>query len=205
MSDDEPRVLLGHISAAHGLRGEVVLKSHTADPGAIADYGPLLDEAGTQSFRLSVLRVTDKGVVARVAGVTDRTAAEKLKGVKLYVARAQLPATEEGAYYHADLIGLDVVSASEEPIGHIVAVQNYGAGDLLEIRLAGSRQTELIPFVNAYVPVVDIAKGHVVVTMPELVGDDEEDGFETTDDDGESDDEQRLTPEIDSPDKSSAP
>lgn len=175
MNDDEPRVLLGHISAAHGLRGEVLLKSHTGDPGAIADYGPLVDEAGTQSFKLSVVRVTEKGVVARIAGVADRTAAEKLKGVKLYVARARLPEATEGTYYHTDLIGLDALSPSGDAIGHIVAVQNYGAGDLLEIRLAGSRQTELIPFASAYVPVVDIAQGHVVVKMPELVGDDEED------------------------------
>lgn len=183
MTADNSLVLLGHVSTAHGLRGEVLIKTHTAEPKAIAAYGALCDETGARRFDVKVVRVTEKGVIARLGGVGDRTAAEKLKGTKLYVARAQLPAAAEGEYYHADLIGLDAVSERGEPIGHVVAVQNFGASDLLEIRLEGTRQTEFIPFTDAAVPTVDIAARRVVVRMPELV---EGDTSEEDQDDGEA-------------------
>ena len=128
MTAEPRRVLLGHISAAHGLRGEVLVKTYTGEPRDIAAYGPLTDETGAHRLELKVVRVTDKGVIARVAGVGDRTAAERIKGVKLYVGRDRLPVAAEGEYYHADLIGLDAVSEAGERIGHVVAVQNFGAG-----------------------------------------------------------------------------
>lgn len=175
MTAEPRRVLLGHISAAHGLRGEVLVKTYTGDPRDIAAYGPLTDETGAHRLELKVVRVTDKGVIARVAGVADRTAAERIKGAKLYVARDRLPVAAEREYYHADLIGLDAVSEAGERIGHVVAVQNFGAGDLIEIRLEGSIRTELVPFTDAAVPVVDVAAGRVVVRPPDLVeGDTEE-------------------------------
>ncbi len=174
MTAEPRRVLLGHISAAHGLRGEVLVKTYTGEPRDIAAYGPLTDETGAHRLELKVVRVTDKGVIARVAGVGDRTAAERIKGVKLYVGRDRLPVAAEGEYYHADLIGLDAVSEAGERIGHVVAVQNFGAGDLIEIRLEGSIRTELVPFTDAAVPVVDVAAGRVVVRPPELVDGDAE-------------------------------
>ena len=112
------------------------------------------------------MRTTPKGVVARIAGIADRNAAEALKGVELYVGRDRLPAAAEGEFYHADLIGLAAVDPAGKAIGEIVAVQNYGAGDLLEIRLAGSAKTELIPFTETAVPQIDIAARRAVVVMP---------------------------------------
>ena len=130
------RILLGHISTAHGVRGDVVIKSLTEDPADIATYGPLSDEDGQRQFDIKVVRVTNKGVIARVAGVTDRNAAEALRGTKLYVDRHKLPALEADEVYHTDIIGLIARRGDGSEVGEIVAVQNFGAGDLLEIRLA---------------------------------------------------------------------
>jgi 16S rRNA processing protein RimM len=98
--------------------------------------------------------------------VNDRNAAEALKGVALYVDRARLPSAEEGEFYHADLVGLAAEDREGHRIGTVVAVENYGAGDILELRLEGSRQTEMIPFADAFVPEVDVAGGRIVVVLP---------------------------------------
>lgn len=160
------RVLLGRIAGAHGIRGEVLIKTFTAAPENIGAYGPLSDAGGARSFKIENVRPTPKGVVARVDGIADRNAAEALRGTELYIDRARLPAAEDGEFYHADLVGLAAVDPKGEPVGTIVAVQNYGAGDLLEIRLAGSGKTELVPFTDETVPEVDIATRRVVVVRP---------------------------------------
>jgi len=160
------RILLGHIAGAHGIRGEVLIKTYTAAPENVGAYGPLSDESGTRTFNLKSARATQKGVVARLQGVDDRNAAEALKGIALYIERDRLPAAADGEFYHADLIGLAAVDGDGKPLGEIVAVQNYGAGDLLEIRLTGSSKTELVPFTDAAVPEVDIAARRVVVILP---------------------------------------
>ena len=167
MAEAKPdRILLGRIAGAHGIRGEVLIKTFTEAPENVGAYGPLSDESGTRIFKLKSARATPKGVVARLQGVDDRNGAEALKGIALYIERDRLPAAAEGEFYHADLIGLAAVDGDGKPIGEIVAVQNYGAGDLLEIRLAGSSKTELVPFTDAAVPEVDIAARRVVVVMP---------------------------------------
>jgi len=160
------RILLGRIAGAHGIRGEVLIKTFTEAPENVGAYGPLSDESGTRTFKLKSARATPKGVVARLQGVDDRNGAEALKGIALYIERERLPAAAEGEFYHADLIGLAAVDGDGKPIGEIVAVQNYGAGDLLEIRLAGSSKTELVPFTDAVVPEIDIAARRVVVVLP---------------------------------------
>ena len=160
------RILLGHIAGAHGIRGEVLIKTYTEAPESVGAYGPLSDESGTRTFNLKSARATPKGVVARLQGVDDRNAAEALKGIALYIERERLPAAADGEFYHADLIGLAAVDGDGRPLGEIVAVQNYGAGDLLEIRLAGSSRTELVPFTDAAVPEIDIAARRVVVILP---------------------------------------
>jgi len=160
------QILLGRIAGAHGIRGEVIIHAFTEPPENIAAYGPLIDEAGARTFEIAIVHVTAKGVVARLAGVGDRTAAEALRGVDLYVDRDRLPAAAEGEYYHADLIGMAAFDPAGQHIGEIVAVQNFGAGDLLEIRLAGRGRTELIPFTEAAVPEVDVAAKRVVVVLP---------------------------------------
>ena len=161
-----PLILLGHISSAQGIRGEVVIKTYTAEPEDIAAYGPLLDEAGNRTFDLTVVRVAKKGVIARVAGITNCNAAEALRGTKLFVPRDRLPEPEADEVYHADLIGLEAVDADGNVVGEVVAIQNFGAGDLLEIRLAGKRRTEFIPFDDHFVSEVDVTVGRVTVVMP---------------------------------------
>lgn len=164
MSKDA-RVLLGRIAGVHGLKGEVVVHAYTEYPEDIAAYGPLTDTEGLREFELEIVRISEKGVIARISGVRDRTHAEPLKGLELWVPRERLPEAEEGEFYHADLVGLAAVTPNGEPIGTVVAVQNYGASDLLEIRLEGSRRTEFVAFTDAFVPEVDIAGRRVVVHM----------------------------------------
>jgi 16S rRNA processing protein RimM len=159
------RILLGRIAGAHGIRGEVLIKTFTERPEDIAAYGPL-DDGGGRTVEIETARVTPKGVVARIAGIADRAAAEALKGAALYVDRHRLPAPEEGAFYHADLIGLAAVDLEGRPLGEIVGVHNYGAGDLLELRLSASGKTELIPFTEACVPEVNLAARRAVVLLP---------------------------------------
>lgn len=166
MTKQAQRVLLGRIVAAHGIRGDVVIDSYTAEPGDIEAYGPLFSADGGKQLDIKVVRVTPKGVVARVGGVVDRNAAEALRGTELYAPRARLPEAEEGEYYYADLAGLRADDEAGNRIGSVVGVQNFGAGDLLEVRLDGQSVTELIAFTDAFVPVVDIAAGRVVVVMP---------------------------------------
>jgi 16S rRNA processing protein RimM len=145
----------------------VLINTFTAEPENIAAYGPLSDAAGQRTFEISSARVTAKGVVARIAGIADRTAAEALAGVELHLDRDRLPAAGEGEFYHADLVGLTAVDPDGNLVGQVVAVQNFGAGDLIEVRLAGWKKTELIPFTEAAVPSIDLAAERVVVVMPE--------------------------------------
>ena len=186
MTSTSRRILLGEISGAHGIRGELLVRSYAGEPQDIAAYGPLEDESGARTVTLSVARVTPKGVIARVAGIADRTDAEKLKGLKLYVERAKLPKANEDEFYHADLIGLQVADPGGVEIGAIIGVPNYGAGDLLEVRLKDSKQTELIPLTKACVPSIDFDRGIAIVVMPVLTADEE--GDEEQDDEGETSD-----------------
>jgi 16S rRNA processing protein RimM len=163
------RILLGRIAGAHGIRGEVVIHAYTQAPENIGAYGALIDAGAARQFKIKVVRVTPKGVIARIAGVADRNAAEALRGVELYVDRARLPAAADGEFYHADLIGLTAVDPEGKTIGAVVAVQNFGAGDLLEIRLADKLKTELVPFTDTHVPEVDVAGGRIVVALPSFV------------------------------------
>ena len=161
------RILLGVIIGAHGLRGEVVVKAFSELAEDVAAYGPLASEDGTKTFDLEVVNVTPKGVIARLAGVKDRTAAERLKGEKLYVDRDALPPPEDGEYYFEDLVGLAALAPDGTPLGKVAAVHDFGAGPLLEISLvAKPGRTELLPFTDAVVPSVDIAGGRLTVVMP---------------------------------------
>ena len=158
-------VCLGVITGARGLRGELWIKSFTGDPARIGDYGALSDESGEQSFRVTVKDVVKGKVLVRIKGVADRTAVERLKGVKLYVDRAKLPELEEEEYYYADLIGLRVELTTGETLGTVKAVHDFGAGDLLDVAGEG-RKGLMLPFTRAAVPVVDVKGGRVVVDPP---------------------------------------
>jgi 16S rRNA processing protein RimM len=160
------RVCLGQIGAAHGVRGEVRLRSFTADPAAITSYGPLETEDG-RVFEIESLRPAKDHFVVRIAGITDRNAAGRLANTKLYVPRERLPApSEPDEFYHADLIGLAVVDRSGRQLGAVVAVHNFGAGDLIEMRPEAGDKTEFVPFDETNVPEVDLAGGRIVVDPP---------------------------------------
>jgi 16S rRNA processing protein RimM len=163
---DSGRVLLGRIAAAHGLKGEVKIATFTAAPEDIAAYGPLIAGNGVRIEIVSLRTGGGGSVIARLRGVGDRTQAEALRGTDLYVPRDALPAAGDGEYYHSDLIGLAAVTPEGEALGEIVAIQNFGAGDLLEIRAPGGRKSELIPFEQAFVPTVDIQARRVTIVRP---------------------------------------
>jgi 16S rRNA processing protein RimM len=166
-------ILLAHVAGAHGIRGDVMLKTYMEDPRDLSKYRPLTDEAGGRRFEVTALRVTTKGVVAHFKGVDDRTPAEALRGTGLYVDRKVLPPAADGSYYHADLIGMTAVDPHGADLGKVVAVQDFGAGTMLEVLLSGARDTDYVPFTDRFVPEVDIAGGRVVIIMPEMVGDPE--------------------------------
>jgi 16S rRNA processing protein RimM len=161
------RICLGVITGAHGLDGAVLIRSFTADPASIGAYGALGDAEAKRSFALKVRRVTAKGVVAKIVGIADRTAAEGLKGVELYIGRDALPEPDEDEVYVADVIGLRVEDKDGRSMGTVTSMDNYGAGDVMEVThdLGGKL---LLPFTRAAVPVVDVAAGRVVVDPPAM-------------------------------------
>lgn len=160
------RVCVARIGAAHGVRGEVRLWTFTADPMGVTQYGPLETEDGARSFEITALRPAKGHLVARLRGVDDRDAAERLTNVKLFVPRGRLPAPQDDEFYHADLIGLAAVDKDGKQIGTVTAVHNFGAGDILEIQPpAGAAM--LLPFTETAVPAVDIKGGRVLVVLPE--------------------------------------
>jgi len=158
------RICVAQIGAAHGLRGEVRLRSFTEDPAAVTGYGPLESEDGTRRFEIEALRPAKDHFVARLAGVADRDAAEKLTNIKLYVPRDRLPPVEDdGTFYHADLVGLAAVTPDGAALGTVTAILNFGAGDLVEIKPEGGGEPLMVPFTDATVPEIDIAAGRMVV------------------------------------------
>jgi 16S rRNA processing protein RimM len=163
------RICVAQIGGAHGIRGEVKLKSFTADPMTVKNYAPLESEDGAASFVIEALRPGKDHLVARLRGICDRNAAQRLTHVKLFVPRECLPAPTADEFYHVDLIGLRAVTVEGHEIGTVLAVHDFGAGDILELRLAGSGATIMLPFTQAFVPGIDIAGGRIVVAPPEGV------------------------------------
>ena len=153
------------------MRGAVKLWTFTEDPLAVTRYGALSTKDGARQFEVAHAREAKGFLVATLKGVTTRNQAERLNGLELYIARDKLPETEAGEYYHADLIGLAAVSTTGEPLGSVIAIHNFGAGDIIEIA-PPQGATKLLPFTNAVVPTVDLAGGRVVIVLPgEIEGD----------------------------------
>lgn len=185
-------VCVGRIVGAHGVRGQVRLVSYTEDPASVASYGPLCDRDRRRSLTVRLLSLGRTGGrefwIAAVDGVADRTAAEALAGLDLYVPRSALPATdEEDAFYHADLIGLEARATDGTVLGRVAAIHDFGAGDVIEIagEIAGRPSPMVVPFTRQVVPVVDIAGGHIVVEPPhEIVVRGEDEGEEVSGEDG---------------------
>ncbi|MBX3525613.1 MAG: ribosome maturation factor RimM [Rhodoblastus sp.] len=166
MTNNPRLVLVGRFGAPQGVRGEIRIKSYTADPLAIGDYGPLSDETGAKKFEIERLRpLKEDMVVAKVKGLADRDAAGALTGVSLFVAREKLPPPDEDEFYIADLVGLSAVSPDGETIGTVKNVLNFGAGDILEIAPA-SGETLMLPFTKEIAPSIDFSGGKIVVVRP---------------------------------------
>src|SRR6202162_3426547 len=165
-------ICIARIGAAHGVRGAVKLWTFTEDPLAVLHYGPPSTKDGARQFVVTHAREAKGHLVATLKGIATREDAERINGIELYIAREKLPATGEGEYYHADLIGLAAVNAAGEPLGRVTAIHNFGAGDIIEIA-PPSGSTMLLPFTNAVVPTVDLEGGRVVIELPdEIDGDD---------------------------------
>src|SRR3981189_1854124 len=164
-------ICVARIGAPHGVRGAVKLWTFTEDPLAVKRYGPLMAKDGARQFEVTHAREAKDHLVANFKGIATREEAEKLNGLELYVAREKLPATDDDEYYHADLIGLAAVTSANEPLGHVIAIHNFGAGDIIEIAPPNGA-TMLLPFTDAVVPTVDLANGRVTIELPdEIEGD----------------------------------
>lgn len=162
------KLCVGVIAGAHGVRGDVRIRSFTAEPGDLVAYGPLSDAAGRRQFRITLLGEVRGQLRAHVEGIEDRDAAEALAGVELYVDRSALPEPEEEEYYHSDLIGLRAELDDGSPFGTVRALYDFGAGDMIEFALAEGG-IAILPFTRAVVPEVDLAGGRLVVRPPEEV------------------------------------
>jgi 16S rRNA processing protein RimM len=163
-------ILVGVFGAPHGVGGLMRLKSLTRDPEAIGVYGPLTDSERRRVFVLDSLRlIKDDMLVARVAGVTTREAARALTGVEIFARRDRLPEAGDDEFYYDDLVGLDAVDAGGAPLGRVVRLSNYGAGDILEIAPEGGGETLLLPFTKEVAPRIDFDAGRIVIEMPREV------------------------------------
>jgi 16S rRNA processing protein RimM len=162
----DTRVCVARIGAAHGLKGEVRLWSFTQDPGAIGEYGALETKDGKRRLEIEALRAGKDHFIAKLSGVDDRDAAEALNNAELFIAREKLPAVAEDEFYHADLIGLDVVDPHGAQIGTVHALHNFGAGDIIEIMPVGAGQPVMFPFNETTVPVIDLEAKQIVLVPP---------------------------------------
>lgn len=159
------KVCIGVIAGAHGVRGQVRVKSFTAEPQDVTAYGPVTDASGARQFDLRITGAARGMMLAKIDGVGDRDAADMLRGTELYVDRDRLPEPEEDEFYYADLIGLDAVSTEGAALGSVRAMHNFGAGDMIELD-DGSGKTELLPFTEAVVVAVDLEAGAVTIDLP---------------------------------------
>ena len=167
MSED--RICVGAIAGAFGVKGELRVKSFCADPEAIGDYSPLWSEDGSRTFQLTLIQPIKSGFSATIEGVSSKEGGDALKGVRLFANRDALPNLPDDEYYHADLIGLEVLDTGGSIVGRVSAVHNHGAGDVLEIQGPGLKNGALLPFTQEAVPTVDLASGRIIADPPEGV------------------------------------
>jgi 16S rRNA processing protein RimM len=164
-------ILVGRVAGAFGVRGEVRIVAYTDDPAALLAYRALQRADGSPALTLTAGRAVKGALIARAAEIETRDEAEGLRGLALHIARDLLPAPDEDEFYFTDLIGLAAVSPQGEALGRIKSVQNFGAGDLLEIEPATGAPSWWAPFTKAAVPQVRIADGVIVVAQPEVAED----------------------------------
>ena len=171
------RVCIGKIVAAHGIRGEVKMQSFTASPSDLDKLGAVENKDADKVFCLKVMGVTSSNVRVKIKGVDDRNTAEALIGTEFYIDRAKLPELGEDEYYHFDLVGLKVcLQTKNKVIGTVSGFSNFGAGEIIELKLNGQRETEMLPFTKEYVPEINIDGGYIIVSSATMnfAEDDEE-------------------------------
>ena len=160
-------ILVGRFGAPQGVRGDIRVQSFTSDPKAIGGYGPLTDSRRARQFAFERLRtLKDDMLVVKLKGVDAREDAASLTGVELFARRDRLPEPSEDEFYYDDLVGLEAVTADGRPLGRVAAVENYGAGDILEVAPEAGGETLLLPFSKTVVPTIDFAAGRIVVEPP---------------------------------------
>ena len=169
------RICIGVITGAHGMAGAVKVKSFTADPADLTSYGAVTDETGKRQFHLSLVKQNAKALVIKVDGIADRTAAEQLKGTEVYIPRDALPQLEEDEFYNSDLAGLQVELEDGKKFGVVRMVDNFGAGDVMEIEMTNGK-TAFYSFTKAVVPVVDLENRRMVLNPPNEVSERDHDG-----------------------------
>jgi len=153
----ERKIALAAVAGAHGVKGEVRLKLFAQSADSLKRHEKLF--VGGSERRLLAVHQSGKTIVARVDGISDRSAAEALRGELVEIDRSDLPPLGENEYYHADLIGLPALDREGNPVGSVVAVENYGAGDLLEIADPAGKRS-LIPFRSG---IADLEEGRVIL------------------------------------------
>ncbi|NOR62045.1 MAG: 16S rRNA processing protein RimM [Rhodobacteraceae bacterium] len=163
---DDNLICVGAVMGAFGVRGEVRLKSFCADPSAIETYSPLTTESG-KSYEVRLVRSVKSGFGAQLSGIDDKDAADALRGTKLYAKRDDLPTLPDDEYYHSDLIGLEVLDTGGIRLGKVILVQDFGAGNILEIAGKGLKEPAMLPFTLANVPTVDLKAGKIIADPPE--------------------------------------
>ncbi len=165
-------VVVGVILGAHGVRGDVRVKSFTAEPESVFDYAPFLSETGTPLITPTRARPAKDHFIVSPEQSRQKEEWDALKGTKLYVPRDVLPAPEDDEFYIEDLVGLDVYTGGDEAIGRVKAVLNHGAGDLIEVQRNAAGKPVLIPFTLEDVPVIDLDRRRIVVASFEIWADD---------------------------------
>lgn len=168
-------VCVGVVAGVHGLKGAVKIKSFMENQEDILSFGQVFDRTYRDCYQITLVSKNKKGIVARLSGIEDRNAAEAIKGLELYVTRAVLPELDEGEFYYHDLIGLDVDDFEDNRIGKVIMVDNYGAGDILEVSLDDGG-TKMFTMSSKEIPIVDFDKGRIVVNpLIEVIGDEAHD------------------------------
>ncbi|MGB1539596.1 MAG: ribosome maturation factor RimM [Rickettsiales bacterium] len=161
-------VAVGVITGAHGIRGQVKIRSFTSNPHDIVAYGALMNKTGSKRFDLKINSETKHGLVATIKGITDRNAAELLKGQELFVDKTRMPEPDDEEFYYEELVGLEARSPEGVVLGEVLGVYDFGAGDVVEIKLVSGKQ-ELFPFTHAIFPEINTQQGFVVANLPEIV------------------------------------
>lgn len=160
-------ICLGVISGAHGVRGQVKIRSFTSSPDDISSYGALRDKAG-KIYNINITGRTNDVLIASIDGIDDRDSADKLRNIELFVERSALPEPDKDEYYLEDLMGLEVLTQDNMHYGYIISVNNFGAGDILEIKLASGKE-EFQPFNKSIFPVIDIKNKRLIILPPENI------------------------------------